>query len=347
MADPSLAAKDKYLQRLGSKICQSQDQEPRKRKLVSRRDGSEDTAQPKKKRKKRRKEAAKVLKNFQLVNGDRPKTVQGGMKENNLQQSPKVSQVGASSFSAVNILRQRLHEKIQESRGQQDNPKGLAPEELEKKRLRRKQEKARKKQKRKEMRMKKEEKTVQEDSTASGTQDTEKKDTVKKVEEQLLFNKVDMPSDEVKHKKQRRKERRQNTKGGITPLTGKNYKQLLSRLEAQKNKIEELKSKDESKAKKVEEKVKWTNVLYKAEGLKIKDNEEMLRASLKRKEKHKAQRQKSWEKRTQHVVEKMQQRQDKRTRNIMKKKHAKIERKKDKARKKGRVLPEDLKKANL
>ncbi|XP_041047685.1 surfeit locus protein 6 [Carcharodon carcharias] len=346
MADPSLAAKDKYFQSLGSKICASPNQEPRKRKLVSRREGSEDRTQPKKKRKKRRKETTKELKNFQPVNGDRPKTVEGGMKENNIQQSPRVSKVETSSFSTVNILRQRLHEKIQESRGQ-GNPNGLLPEELEKKRLRRKQEKERKKQKRKEMRMKKKQKTVQEDSSASKTQDTEKKDTFKRMEEQLLFNKVDVPSEVVKDKKLKRKEKRQNIKGGITPLTGKNYKQLLTRLEAQKNKMEELKSKDENKAKKVEAKMKWTNVLYKAEGLKIKDNEEMLKASLKRKEKLKSQRQKSWEKRTVHVVEKMQHHQNKRKSNIMKKKHAKIERKKDKARKKGRILPEDLKKAKL
>ncbi|XP_072328856.1 surfeit locus protein 6 [Scyliorhinus torazame] len=346
MADPSLAAKDKYFQSLGNKICASQNQEQRKRKLVSRSEGSEDTALPKKKRKKRKKKTNKQLKNVQAVNGDRPKTVQGGMKENHVQQCPTVSKVGPSSFSTVNILRQRLHEKIQESR-EQGNPKGLLPEELEKKRLRRKQERARKKQKRKAIRMKKEQKTVQEDSAASKTEDTEKKDTTKKMEEQLLFNIVDMPSEVVKDKKLKKKEKRQSVKGGITPLIGKNYKQLLSRLEAQKNKIEELKSKDESKAKKVAAKVKWTNLLYKAEGLKIKDNEEMLKASLKRKEKHKSQRQKKWEKRTEHVVERMERRQNKRTRNILKKKQAVVERKKDKARKKGRILPEDLKKAKL
>ncbi|XP_067854683.1 surfeit locus protein 6 isoform X2 [Heptranchias perlo] len=315
---------------------------------ASRRGGSEDAAQPKKKKKrKRQKQPPKELKDFQAVNGDQPKTAQDGMKENKIQQSPRVSKVDTGSFSTVNILRQRLHEKIEESRGQ-GNQKGLLPEELAKKRLRRKQERERKKRKRKELQMKKEqEKTVQEESIAAKTQDGEKKDMVEKTEEQIIFNKVDMSSEVVKDKKLKQKEKRQNVKGGITPLTGKNYKQLLSRLEAQKNKIEELKSKDENKAKEVEAKMKWTNVLYKAEGLKIKDNEEMLKASLKRKEKRKAQRQKSWGKRTEHVVEKMQLRQNKRLANIKKKKNAKIEQKKDKARKKGRILPEDLKKAKL
>ncbi|GCC25546.1 hypothetical protein chiPu_0003957 [Chiloscyllium punctatum] len=345
MADLSLAAKDQYFQSFRRKVCQSQNQEDRKRKLVPKKEGSEALTQPKKKRR-RRKESPKELKHFRPVSRGPPNTVQNGVKVDKIQQNTRVSEVNTSSFSTVNILRQRLHEKIQESRGQ-CNPKGLLPEELEKKRLHRKREREKKKQKRKEMRMKKEQKIVQEDSIAAEAQDTEKKDTSKKTENQLLFNKVDLPSEIVKDKKMKRKEKKQKIKGGITPLTGKNYKQLLSRLEAQKKKIEELKIKDENKAKEVEMKIKWTNVLYKAEGLKIKDNEELLKASLKRKEKLKSQRQKNWEKLTQHVVEKMQRRQDKRKRNIMKKKHAKIERKKDKARKKGRILPEDLKKANL
>lgn len=43
----------------------------------------------------------------------------------------------------------------------------------------------------------------------------------------------------------------------------------------------------------------------------------------------------------------MQKRQDKRRTNIQKRKTTKVENKKNKARKKGRVLPEDLKKVHL
>ncbi|XP_051873131.1 surfeit locus protein 6 [Pristis pectinata] len=342
----TLAAKDKYLQSLGSKVCAFQNQEPRKRKFVSKREGSANTAESKKKRKKREKQLSKETKVPQAVNGNQPKTVKGETKQNKSHQSPRVlSNVDTGSFSTVNILRQRLHEKIQECQGQ-GNQKGLLPEELEKKRLRRKQERERKKRKRKELRMKKQEKTVQESNVVT-TEDGEKKDEVEKVETQILFNKVEVTNETVKDKKLNKKEKKKSIKGGITPLTGRNYKQLLSRLEAHKNKIEELKSKDENKAKEVEAKMKWTNILYKAEGLKIKDNEEMLKASLKRKEKLKSQRQKRWEKRTEHVVEKMQQRQDKRKANLRKKKEAAIERRKNKARKKGRILPEDFKKVNL
>ncbi|XP_069793278.1 surfeit locus protein 6 [Narcine bancroftii] len=340
----NLAAKDKYLQSLGNKVCASQNQEPRKRKFVSKKEGSLNTVQPKKKKK--RSKLSKERKMFRTVNENHStQTVQGGKKQSKSPQHPRVDNVDTGSFSTVNILRQRLHEKIRESQGQ-DNQKGLWSEELETKRLRRKQERERKKRKRKERLMKKQEKSVQDSNTVT-TQDEEKKDKIEKKETPILFNKVEVTDEVIKDRKLKKKERRKNIKGGITPLTGRNYKQLLSRLEAHKNKIEELRSKDENKAKEVEQKMKWTNILYKAEGLKIKDNEEMLKASLKRKEKLKSQRKKRWEKRTEHVVEKMQQRQDKRKANLKKKKEAVIDRRKNKARKRGRILPEDLKKINL
>ncbi|XP_072137008.1 surfeit locus protein 6 isoform X2 [Mobula birostris] len=340
----TLAAKDKYIQSLGSKVCAVQSQEARNRKFVPKRDGFVNAAQPKKK--KRKKQQNKEKKVFQSVNAEQPKTAQTETKQNKTPQRPRVvTNMDMTSFSTVNILRQRLHEKIQESQGQ-GNQKGLSSEEVEKKRLRRKQERERKKRKRKELQMKKEENIVQESNVVT-TQNGEKKDKTEKVETEIIFNKVEVTSEAIKDKKEKKKEKKRSIKGGITPLTGRNYKQLLSRLEAHKNKIEELKSKDENKAKQVETKMKWTNILYKAEGLKIKDNEEMLKASLKRKEKLKSQRQKRWEKRTEHVVEKMQQRQDRRKTNLKRKKEAAIERRKNKARKKGRILPEDLKKVNL
>lgn len=167
----------------------------------------------------------------------------------------------------------------------------------------------------------------------------------KRNETAIIFNKVETVEEGYVDKMQKKKNKKQSVKGQITPLTGKNYKQLLSRVEARKAKLEQLREKDESKARDMEEKIKWTNMLYKAEGIKIKDNESMLRASLKKKEKNRAQRKKKWNKLSESVVEKMQQRQDKRRKNILRRKQIKTEKKKDKARKKGRVLPEDLKKA--
>lgn len=158
---------------------------------------------------------------------------------------------------------------------------------------------------------------------------------------------VEVSEEEPATKAQRRKEKRQKVKGNLTPLTGKNYRQLLERLQARQGRLEELREQDAGKAQELEAKMKWTNLLYKAEGVKIRDNERLLQEALKRKEKRRAQRQRQWEKRSAHVVEKMQQRQDRRRQNLRRKKVAKAERRLQKARKKGRVLPQDLERAGL
>ncbi|XP_005990682.1 surfeit locus protein 6 [Latimeria chalumnae] len=342
----SLADKDLYVQSLARKVCAQQNLEPRKRKFDSKKAGWEETSQPKKKRKKKRKHANKEAKEFTAKNvkDDSSTTSQSATKDQRNLNTSTGNKIESGSFNVVNILRQRLHEKIQEARGQVSKP-GASSEELEKKRLKRKQERERKKRKRKEIRIKKEQEKKTATETSQTSESQERKESSKE-EEMVVFNKVEV-HDEVLNKPLKKKLKNQSIKGNITPLTGKNYKQLLSRLEARKNKIEELKSKDEKKAKELEAKMQWTNVLYKAEGIKIKDNEEMLKTALKQKEKRKAQRQKRWEKRTRTVLEKMQQRQDKRSKNIQKKKRSKVEGRKDKARKKGRVLPEDIKEGKV
>lgn len=167
----------------------------------------------------------------------------------------------------------------------------------------------------------------------------------KKDTSSIVFNRVEVGEEYVDKGTKLKEKKKRKVKGALTPLTGRNYKQLLSRVEARKARLEELREKDETKAKKEEDKMRWTNVLYKAEGMKIKDDEQLLRASLKRKEKRKAQRKKQWVERSQQVVEKMQKRQDKRRRNIQRRKDSKMEKRKQRAKKKGRVLPEDLKRA--
>lgn len=212
------------------------------------------------------------------------------------------------------------------------------------KRRRRKYEKERKRRRRKELKMKEK---MEKEGAQEAAAAVEPQHAKEESKGGIIFNRVEVHEVEELSMTEKKREKRKRVKGNLTPLTGKNYKQLLSRLEARKSKLEELKDKDQERAQELENKMKWTNVLYKAEGVKIRDNEERLKAALKRKEKRKAQRQKQWEKRTEHVVEKMQQRQDKRRKNIQKKNVAKMERKKDKARKKGRILPKDLEKAGV
>ncbi|KAJ8339158.1 hypothetical protein SKAU_G00359440 [Synaphobranchus kaupii] len=364
----SLASKDTYLQKLGSKVCASQNQEPRERPFVPFRHGGEAGAPKKKKRKQ-----PKLTGGKQFNVKDRKPPVKTDLKpavhpvqaaasgaalnvgkvaaQNGVALKKPPGQKGmksvGTSFFAVDILRQRLHEKIEETRGH-GNPKGLSSEEVQKKREKRKQERERKKRKRKEFRKMKLAAKVDEDvATENGaeTQTTSVGPPVAgKGESTMVFNKLEV-GEEYVDKAQLKEKKKKRVKGNLTPLTGKNYKQLLSRVELRKAKLEELRTKDESKAKEMEEKMKWTNVLYKAEGLKIKDDEDMLRASLKRKEKMRSQRKQRWDQRSVNILEKIQHKQDKRRKNIQKQKRGKMEKRKEKARKKGRVLPEDLKKA--
>ncbi|XP_072208825.1 surfeit locus protein 6 [Excalfactoria chinensis] len=355
----SLAAQDAYLQGLARKVCTQNAPESRKRKFLSKpgQPGDADRQLKKKKRRKSRKQAEKtdfpavkqgVSNTNKLSPGHKAapqanKSSPLGVKQNKNESSVTgaKSELGSTSFSAINLLRQRLHEKIKEASGR-DDTKELPPSVLEK-RQRRKYEKERKKRKRKELKMMKA-KAVKEETEEVPIEPQSKKE---ESTTEIVFNKIKVHEENELNKIQKKKEKRKAVKGKITPLTGRNYKQLLNRLEIRKNKLEELKEKDQKKAQDLEMKMKWTNVLYKAEGVKIHDDETRLKEALKRKEKRKAQRQKQWEERTEKVAERMQQRQEKRRKNIQKKKKEKMEHKKAKARKKGRVLPEDLKKAGL
>ncbi|XP_062844727.1 surfeit locus protein 6 [Trichomycterus rosablanca] len=362
----SLAEKYDYLEKLTRKVAHSQNQEPKKRAYVPFRGSTDGDSNPAKKKKKNKQKQTKgdnqntseKKSTTKIAQKQNSAAVQNGAQDkvqlgNKQKMTQKTEGSKSEEFIAVDILRQRLHQKIEESRGP-GPPKDPTSEEVLKRRAKRKQERERKKRKRKEFRIKKlaesgaikiKEETEQApepqaDTTASKAAG-HKKDTIS-----IVFNKVEV-GEEYMDKASKLMEKKRRIKGAITPLTGRNFKQLLSRVEARKARLEELREKDEKKAKKEEEKMRWTNVLYKAEGMKIKDNEDLLRASLKRKEKMQAQRKKKWAQRSQQVLEKMQHRQDKRRKNIQRSKQGKTEKRKQKARKKGRVLPEDLKKVAL
>ncbi|XP_018517947.1 surfeit locus protein 6 [Lates calcarifer] len=356
-----LASKDSYIQKLASKVFSQREQEPKKRPFAHFK-GKGDTGPPKKKKKckkKHFKERAANEKTTKPHQNQKP-SVSPAAQKSSATAKPKGSKAETvngsttktpkgvnvqSNFSTVDVLRKRLHEKIEESRGQ-GAPKDALSEAVQAKRAKRKLERERKKRKRKEFRMKKLAENGSQEQLPEIKQEEQKAPAAsKRNETAIVFNKVETVEEGYVDKIQKKKDKKKNIKGQITPLTGRNYKQLLSRVEARKAKLEKLREKDEGKAREMEEKMKWTNLLYKAEGIKIKDDENMLRASLKKKEKRRAQRKKNWDKRSENIIEKMQQRQDKRKKNIQKRKQGKIEKKKDRARRKGRVLPEDLKKA--
>ncbi|XP_068429549.1 surfeit locus protein 6 [Clinocottus analis] len=349
-----LASRDSYIQKFASKVFSQRDQEPKKRPFAYSKVKS-DAGPPQKKKKckkKHFKEKATDEKRPAPKSQQKPSPCPAAQKgpapaKLNGSKAQSMNAPLESSFSTVDVLRKRLHEKIEQSRGQ-GAPKDAASEAVLAKRAKRKIERERKKRKRKEFRLKKIAEESAEEPRPEIKQEAPRAPAAsKRNETAILFNTVETVEEGYMDKIQKKKNKKLSMKGQLTPLTGRNYKQLLERVEARKEKLEKLRETDEGKARELEEKMKWTNVLYKAEGLKIKDDEAMLRSSLKRKEKTHAAKQRQWAERSENVVGKMQRRQDKRRKNIQKHKKVKTEKKKDQARKRGRVLPEDLKKVIL
>ncbi|XP_045323386.1 surfeit locus protein 6 isoform X2 [Leopardus geoffroyi] len=352
----SLLAKDAYLQGLARKICSQPSPEPQKRKSANKTRGSEASGPPKKKRKKAQKKSwereEKAVEPKAQPLGEKSPAASKARNPAAATEEEAFTSTGSpadvevtesDSLFALDVLRQRLREKIQEARGQGSTSEP-SPAALEKRR-RRKQERDRKKRKRKELRAK--EKVAKATEAVEPPREAPREPPREEAQLGLLFNKVEVSAGEPASKAQRRKEKRQKLKGKLTPLTGKNYRQLLERLRARRGRLAELRDQDEGKARELETKTRWTNLLYKAEGVRIRDDERLLQEALKRKEKRRAQRKRRWEKRTAHVVEKMQQRQDKRRQNLRRKKAARAERRLDRARRKGRILPQDLERAGL
>ena len=123
-------------------------------------------------------------------------------------------------------------------------------------------------------------------------------------------------------------------------LTGKNYKKLLEKVEARKEKLTKVREKDGcGAARSLQKKMQWKSVLQKAEGVKVRDDPEMLRKSLKRKEKLTKKRGDAWKERTERVQKTMDDRQEKRRRNVQKKKQSRIDKKIGRSKKKGHIIP--------
>ncbi|XP_054440101.1 surfeit locus protein 6 [Pteronotus mesoamericanus] len=353
----SLLAKDAYLQSLARKICSGPGPEPQKRKSVGKAQGSEAAGPPKKKRKRAQKKSRGREEKAAEPKAQAPREKSraasqaakpAAAKEGKASCPPGAPAGGLATepepFFALDVLRQRLHEKIREARGQ-GSAEELSPAALEKRR-RRKQERDRKKRKRKELRAK-EKAAKAAEATEAEAPPPEAPGKEAPGQPGLLFNKVEVSEEPPASRAERRREKRQRLKGNLPPLTGKNYRQLLERLQAWQGRLEALREQDAAKARELQSKMQWTAALYRAEGVRIRDDEHLLQAALRRKEKRREQRQRRWEKRTAHVVEKMQRRQDQRRQNLRKKKAAKAERRLEKARRKGRVLPQDLQRAGL
>lgn len=145
-------------------------------------------------------------------------------------------------------------------------------------------------------------------------------------EGQMVFSKFDFTDSN-------KKEKRKNE------FKGKDYKRLLEKVEKRNEKINKLKSKDEAAGKILQDKYKWKAAFDKAVGEKVKDNPELLKKALKRKEKIKIKTKKKWQDRENTVKKQQAAKQEKRNKNLQARKQAKKDKKIKKAIKKGRIIP--------
>jgi len=145
-------------------------------------------------------------------------------------------------------------------------------------------------------------------------------------EGQMVFSKFDFTEMGVGDKK----------KG---EYSGKNYKRLLEKVEKNQEKIKVLEDKDAQKASQVKDKKKWKAALEKAEGLKVKNDPELLKKALKRHNRCKKKSAKEWDSRQEMIKEKQEKKQKKRKENIDARKQGKIKKKIKKSVKKGRIIP--------
>ncbi|VDK29785.1 unnamed protein product [Gongylonema pulchrum] len=160
------------------------------------------------------------------------------------------------------------------------------------------------------------------DAGSNSIQDGKQRDA------KLIFSKFDFIVRPEKPKETKKEKR--------DKFTGKDYKRLLEKAEKRDERLSEIRAKNPGKADKIENNIQWKKAMNRVEG--NKDNPELLKKSLNKKEKLKEWRKKKWEKRVEHTKQMQARQQEKRRANIQARKDAVKKKKLQKARKKGRIL---------
>ncbi|PSN35561.1 hypothetical protein C0J52_12495 [Blattella germanica] len=148
-------------------------------------------------------------------------------------------------------------------------------------------------------------------------------------EGKMVFSKFDFSESGAKTKVLSKKEKEE-----------RDPQKILKKIEKQKSKLKDLEREGElEKATHIREKIAWNKALDKAEGIKVKDNPELLKKTIKKEVKRKQRSKKKWDARNEGVKQRIDDRQKKRTENIQaRKKQVKLNKMK-KAAKKGRIIP--------
>jgi hypothetical protein len=120
----------------------------------------------------------------------------------------------------------------------------------------------------------------------------------------------------------------------------KNPKKILENIAKQKEKIEKLEQENKKEqANQLKEKQTWQTALKKIQGIKVKDDPELLRKTIRKDQQIKKQSAKKWKDRQRNVKKEIAEKQQKRNENINKKKEQKKSAIRKKNIKKGRIVP--------
>jgi hypothetical protein len=119
----------------------------------------------------------------------------------------------------------------------------------------------------------------------------------------------------------------------------KDYKKLIKKLQSEKERNELFKVAEPELASQLELKTKWKSAIDKASGLKLKDDVDLLKKSVKKMDKKREKSKKGWSERSKLVEQSKRSAQEKRQKNMDKRKDKNRENKMKKLKKKGRVLP--------
>uniref|UniRef100_A0A146LX86 Surfeit locus protein 6 n=1 Tax=Lygus hesperus TaxID=30085 RepID=A0A146LX86_LYGHE len=161
--------------------------------------------------------------------------------------------------------------------------------------------------------------TASEDEKADVKSDVPKKPLP---EPKMVFSKLELPEEEKFKKK-----------------VNKDPKRMLQKIQKSQAKLKMLEEKGKVETvKKIKEKLTWDKAIQKAEGVKLKDDVELLKKTIRRKTEIKNKSKKKWDQRKESVEHRKEEAQKKRKENITKKKKEKKTKKIKKSIKKGRVV---------
>ena len=206
----------------------------------------------------------------------------------------------------VDELRKKLHERLSELKRKRKVSSSEGGAHLEKKRKRKhKKEKDRKSKK------------TEKDSNTKNTVNLDKKPTQTKIVNEngdLVFSKFDFAATNDKRTGKGKKKKNK-------------IKNLLTKAEKQKEKIDAIEKDDKEKAKELKTSITWDKALKHAEGEKVKDDPRLLKKSMKRQEKIKEKSSKKWMERIEHQNKQKEDKQKLRKQHLQERKDAKFKRK--------------------